>query len=83
MMAWILTIYSSFQAAVCINETHSYYFGICLIALIKAVNTPQIFVITLESFLCTIRANRDIQDLPHLYAHHKVTAYIGNILFYI
>lgn len=45
--------------------------------------SPLIFILTMESLLCTVRANPDIHGIEVGPMDHKVAAYADDLLFFI
>lgn len=83
MQNWITSLYSCPRARIKKNDTMSEPFSICNGTRQGCLLSPIIFILTLESFLRTIRANPDIRGIAIKGEEHKVAAYADDLLFFI
>lgn len=83
MLQWTLSLYTHPTASVKVNETRSDFFGIRNGTRQGCPLSPLIFILSLEPFLCTIRANSDIVGYPKPSGSHKVAAFADDLIFFL
>lgn len=81
MQKWIGKIYSNPSAQVKVNGVLSNPFSITNGTRQGCPLSPQLFALSLEPFLCTIRKNSDITGLRVGDSHCKISAYADDLLF--
>lgn len=81
MMSGIMSLYSAPSAAVTVNGHRSTPFDIKNGTRQGCPLSPIVFVITLESLLCRVRANPDIQGLKIKGEPQKVAAFADDLIF--
>lgn len=78
-----MSLYSSTTAAVKVNETRSNFFKIHNGTRQGCPLFPLIFILTLEPFLCTVRADSDIAGYHKASGMHKVAAIADDLILFL
>lgn len=83
MLSWILSLYSHPTAAVKVNGTRLSYFTIRNGTRQGCPLSPLIFILTLEPFLCRIRANSALSVTTNPPEAHKVATFADDLIFFL
>lgn len=83
MMHWILSLYSNPSAAVKVNETRSAFFNIHSGTQQGCPPSLLIFILSLEPFLSTIRADPGVIGYRKASGLHKVAAFADDLIFFL
>lgn len=83
MQNWITSLYSDPRAKAKINDIISEPFSICDGTCQGCPLSPILFILTLEPFLRTIRANKDIRAILKKGEEQKLAAYADDLIFFV
>lgn len=83
MLSWILSLYSNPLAAGKDNETRSDFFNITIGTRQGCPLSPLIFILSLEPFLCTVRADLDIAGYRKSLGSHIVAEFADDLIFFL
>lgn len=79
MLSRILSLYSNPSATVKVNKMRSDFFNIHN----DTRQDPLVFILSLEPFLCTIRADPGIVGYRKASGSHKVPAFADDLIFFL